>query len=61
MMILLALLRQKEEKKRLWTKPPSHEITFSLWKHNKSLEEIAKERTLSYGTICSHFTTLLRR
>ncbi|MBK6362948.1 MAG: helix-turn-helix domain-containing protein [Saprospiraceae bacterium] len=23
-------------------------------------EEIAKERTLSYGTICSHFTTLLR-
>ena len=31
-----------------------------MWKQNKTMEEIAKERTLSYNTICSHFTTLLR-
>ncbi len=50
----------KKKKKTTLDKTPSHEITFSFWKQNKSLEEIAKERTLSYGTICSHFTTLLR-
>lgn len=56
----MPVIASKKKKKTTSEKIPSHEITFSLWKQNKTMEEIAKERTLSYTTICSHFTTLLR-
>lgn len=46
-------------KKPAKEKIPSHEITFTLWKQNKSLMEIAKERLVTLTTIENHFAKLI--
>ncbi|HEV7121627.1 MAG TPA: AAA family ATPase, partial [Candidatus Paceibacterota bacterium] len=41
-------------------KQSTYDITFELLKEGKSLEEIAKERSLTLGTICGHAEKLLQ-
>jgi ATP-dependent DNA helicase PIF1 len=41
-------------------KPSTYEVTFELLKEGKSLADIAKERSLTLGTICGHAEKLLQ-
>lgn len=45
---------QKKEKKQKIKKIPTREISFKLYKEGKSIYEIAKERSLTAGTILGH-------
>lgn len=49
----------KEEKLPKAAKRSTYDETFELLKEGKSLEEIAKERSLTLGTICTHAEKLL--
>ena len=45
------IIKEKKEKKQ---KGDSHKITFEMYKRGKTIDEIAAERALTTGTICSH-------
>ncbi|MDO4727436.1 MAG: helix-turn-helix domain-containing protein [Bacteroidota bacterium] len=46
--------KEKKEKK------PTHIITLELWKNQKSIDEISKERMLTEDTICKHISKLIQ-
>ncbi|WP_258932424.1 helix-turn-helix domain-containing protein [Flavobacterium oreochromis] len=58
LLILIVLAKQKR-KKNNETKQNTIEITLNLWKQNKSIHEIAKERKLTNQTIYNHFSKLI--
>lgn len=53
-----ALSKSKEKKP---PKPKTQDVTYDLYLHGKTIEEIAKERGLTVGTIQGHFLPFLKK
>jgi GTPase SAR1 family protein len=51
---------RKAKKEKKPPKPNTRKITFDLYKEGKSPEEIAKERSLTIGTIMGHFVPFIQ-
>ncbi len=52
--------RSKSKEKKA-PKPKTQDVTFDLYQHGKTIEEIAKERGLTVGTIQGHFVPFLKK
>lgn len=50
---------KKSAKKEKTEKIPTHEVTYALWQQNKTMADIAAERTLTLNTIEGHFARLI--
>ncbi|MCF8365807.1 MAG: helix-turn-helix domain-containing protein, partial [Bacteroidales bacterium] len=50
----------KTESKKIESKPKTRDVTFGLYLEGKKVDEIAKERGLTVGTIQSHFIPFLK-
>ncbi len=52
---------EASKKKKKLNQKPTTEETFELWQKKMSIEEIAKTRVLSVGTIYTHFAKLVEQ